>query len=287
MGRGPSRWHSVTLALASLIVRLATDRNRSVARVEHPVLSEVSRPEPDLGHDGPGRLLPRSDRLAPLASSLSGSTSIQHLWPPTPAIGVLAGRAMVAGGHPYTDGAAPYLGAHGSGRLSAPGLMMISAGMRPAPRSASDAAPVRSSKSTPISKSFEIPSVRPGEQCAEHLFGILDPRQVSSRLQLLDRSQFRPVRPGETLGIMGRNGCGKSTLLKILCGIYIARRPARSESIRGLTPMLEPRRRLEPGVGRCRQRVSDWHADGPVAARRRSAARRDPRPAEVERFTRG
>lgn len=86
-----------------------------------------------------------------------------------------------------------------------------------------------------VSKSFAIPSVR-RETVREHLFGLFEPRRFE-RLQVLDDISFE-LRPGETLGIMGRNGCGKSTLLKILCGIYT---PDAGE-VRvhtGITPILE------------------------------------------------
>jgi lipopolysaccharide transport system ATP-binding protein len=68
-----------------------------------------------------------------------------------------------------------------------------------------------------VSKSFRIPSVH-RETVREHVFGLLERRQFTN-LQVLDRVSFS-VRPGEALGIMGRNGCGKSTLLKIVCGVY-------------------------------------------------------------------
>jgi len=86
-----------------------------------------------------------------------------------------------------------------------------------------------------VSKAFRIPTVR-RETVREHVLGLLEPRRFE-RLQVLDRVSFE-VRPGEALGIMGRNGGGKSTLLKILCGVYppdsgtVTRRAA-------ITPILE------------------------------------------------
>jgi ABC-type polysaccharide/polyol phosphate transport system ATPase subunit len=86
-----------------------------------------------------------------------------------------------------------------------------------------------------VSKAFRIPTVR-RETVREHVLGLLEPRRFE-RLQVLDGVSFE-VRPGEALGIMGRNGGGKSTLLKILCGVYppdsgtVTRRAA-------ITPILE------------------------------------------------
>ena len=86
-----------------------------------------------------------------------------------------------------------------------------------------------------VSKAFRIPTVR-RETVREHVLGVLEPRKFE-RLQVLKDVSF-DVRPGEALGIMGRNGGGKSTLLKILCGVYepdsgtVTRRAA-------ITPILE------------------------------------------------
>ena len=68
-----------------------------------------------------------------------------------------------------------------------------------------------------VSKAFRIPSVR-RDTVREHVLGLFDPRRFE-RLQVLDDVSFT-LRPGEALGIMGRNGGGKSTLLKIVCGVY-------------------------------------------------------------------
>ncbi len=46
------------------------------------------------------------------------------------------------------------------------------------------------------------------------------------------------IRPGEFVGIMGRNGCGKSTILKIICGIYTP--TTGSVKVKGpIAPLLE------------------------------------------------
>jgi ABC-type polysaccharide/polyol phosphate transport system ATPase subunit len=86
-----------------------------------------------------------------------------------------------------------------------------------------------------VSKSFRIPSVR-RETVREHVLGLLEPRRFE-QLRVLDRISLE-VRPGESLGIMGRNGCGKSTLLKIICGVYT---PDSGEvTVSGpITPILE------------------------------------------------
>jgi ABC-type polysaccharide/polyol phosphate transport system ATPase subunit len=86
-----------------------------------------------------------------------------------------------------------------------------------------------------VSKAFRIPTVR-RDTVREHVLGVLEPRRFE-RLQVLDRVSF-DVRPGEALGIMGRNGGGKSTLLKIICGVYEADsgRVVRNAAI---TPILE------------------------------------------------
>ena len=68
-----------------------------------------------------------------------------------------------------------------------------------------------------VSKSFNVPTVR-RETLREHVFDLFRPRPAD-RLTILQDVSFS-VRPGETLGIMGRNGCGKTTLLKIASGIY-------------------------------------------------------------------
>jgi ABC-type polysaccharide/polyol phosphate transport system ATPase subunit len=86
-----------------------------------------------------------------------------------------------------------------------------------------------------VSKAFRIPTVR-RETLREHVLGLLEPRRFE-RLQVLDRVSFE-VRPGEALGIMGRNGGGKSTLLKIICGVY---EPDSGRVVRNaeITPILE------------------------------------------------
>jgi len=86
-----------------------------------------------------------------------------------------------------------------------------------------------------VSKAFRIPSVR-RETVREHVLGLLEPRRFE-RLQVLKDVSF-DVRPGEALGIMGRNGGGKSTLLKIICGVY---QPDSGQVVRNaaMTPILE------------------------------------------------
>jgi ABC-type polysaccharide/polyol phosphate transport system ATPase subunit len=86
-----------------------------------------------------------------------------------------------------------------------------------------------------VSKAFLIPSVK-RDTVREHLLGLLHPRAFQ-RLLVLDDVSF-DVRPGEALGIMGRNGTGKSTLLKIVCGIYLPDR-GRVISRAPITPVLE------------------------------------------------
>jgi ABC-type polysaccharide/polyol phosphate transport system ATPase subunit len=68
-----------------------------------------------------------------------------------------------------------------------------------------------------VSKRFAIPSVR-RETLREHAFHLFRSRHWHS-LQVLDAVDFT-IRPGETVGLVGRNGCGKSTLLKIVSGIF-------------------------------------------------------------------
>jgi len=86
-----------------------------------------------------------------------------------------------------------------------------------------------------VSKSFRIPTVR-RDTVREHVLGLLEPRRFE-RLQVLDGISVS-VKPGESLGIMGRNGCGKSTLLKIMCGVYAP--DSGTVTVRGpLTPILE------------------------------------------------
>ena len=86
-----------------------------------------------------------------------------------------------------------------------------------------------------VSKAFRIPRVR-RDTVREHVFGLFDRRRYD-HLQALDRVNVE-LRPGETLGIMGRNGCGKSTLLKVLCGIYEAD-SGRVQLNAGITPILQ------------------------------------------------
>ena len=86
-----------------------------------------------------------------------------------------------------------------------------------------------------VSKAFRIPTVR-RDTLREHVLGVLEPRKFE-RLQVLKDVSF-DVRPGEALGIMGRNGGGKSTLLKILCDVYP---PDGGRVVRNaaITPILE------------------------------------------------
>jgi ABC-type polysaccharide/polyol phosphate transport system ATPase subunit len=86
-----------------------------------------------------------------------------------------------------------------------------------------------------VSKAFRIPSVR-RETIREHLLGLWRPRHFQ-HLTVLDDVSIE-VRPGEGLGIMGRNGTGKSTLLKIMCGVFP---PDRGRVTRhaAITPVLE------------------------------------------------
>src|SRR5262245_35802219 len=86
-----------------------------------------------------------------------------------------------------------------------------------------------------VSKSFWIPSVH-RHTVREHLLGFFEPRSFQ-RLQVLDEVSFG-LRPGEALGIMGRNGCGKSTLLKIISGVYLPD-AGRVSSRAAVTPVLE------------------------------------------------
>lgn len=86
-----------------------------------------------------------------------------------------------------------------------------------------------------LAKSFRIPS-RPRQTIREHALDLFRPRP-SEWLHVLTDVSF-DLKPGETLGVMGRNGCGKSTLLKILSGIYEA---DRGTVVRrgAITPILE------------------------------------------------
>ena len=86
-----------------------------------------------------------------------------------------------------------------------------------------------------VSKSFVIPTGR-RETVREHALDLFRPRR-KERLQVLDDVSFE-LRPGESLGLMGRNGCGKSTLLKIVAGIYQAD-AGRVEVRAAVTPILE------------------------------------------------
>jgi ABC-type polysaccharide/polyol phosphate transport system ATPase subunit len=86
-----------------------------------------------------------------------------------------------------------------------------------------------------VSKSFVIPSVR-RDTVREHALDLFRPRP-KERLQVLDDVSFE-LRPGESLGLMGRNGCGKSTRLKIVSGIYQAD-TGRVDVRAAVTPILE------------------------------------------------
>src|SRR5262245_6740944 len=86
-----------------------------------------------------------------------------------------------------------------------------------------------------ITKTFRIPSVR-RRTIREHALDLFRPRPVE-QLEVLRGVDFA-VRPGESVGVMGRNGSGKGTLLKILCGIYEA--DAGAVQVDGeITPILE------------------------------------------------
>jgi ABC-type polysaccharide/polyol phosphate transport system ATPase subunit len=86
-----------------------------------------------------------------------------------------------------------------------------------------------------VTKRFRIPSVR-RTTIRDHALDFFRPRNFDE-LTVLDGVSFQ-VRPGETVGLMGRNGCGKSTLLKILAGIY--QPDSGRVRLRGpLTPILE------------------------------------------------
>jgi ABC-type polysaccharide/polyol phosphate transport system ATPase subunit len=86
-----------------------------------------------------------------------------------------------------------------------------------------------------ISKTFRIPHVA-RTTVRQHALALFRPRMFRN-LTVLDGVSFE-LRPGESLGLMGRNGCGKSTLLKIMAGIY---QPDRGHVIRhaAITPILE------------------------------------------------
>lgn len=86
-----------------------------------------------------------------------------------------------------------------------------------------------------ISKRFRIPSVR-RDTVREHALDLFR-RRPHETLRVLESVSFE-LRPGESLGLMGRNGCGKSTLLKIVSGIYA---PDAGEAIvrAAVTPILE------------------------------------------------
>ena len=62
---------------------------------------------------------------------------------------------------------------------------------------------------TRVSKSFTIPSVR-RDTVREHALDFFRQRPTE-RLSVLQDVTLQ-LRPGESLGLMGRNGCGKSTL---------------------------------------------------------------------------
>jgi ABC-type polysaccharide/polyol phosphate transport system ATPase subunit len=86
-----------------------------------------------------------------------------------------------------------------------------------------------------VAKSFRIPAVR-RDTVREHVLDLFRSRPHET-LHVLDDVSFE-LRPGESLGLMGRNGCGKSTLLKIVSGIYAP--DAGRVSVRGsITPILE------------------------------------------------
>ena len=144
------------------------------------------------------------------ASCPSGCTFYLYLWPPTPVIQfsrsvLVEGRRAVGPGAPAA--------ARSPALILVVGVLVFRRYARRAPRRTCDArAGPRNARRRASASRSRASGGTPSASTCSACFR----RRRYERLDVLRGRRASAVRPGETLGIMGRNGCGKSTLLKIV-----------------------------------------------------------------------